>query len=139
MDPATLAAFAQLFKATGTSAAIAIVLLLILWWLVKGPIANLLSALADKARAEGAASAQSHAAHVEVLGKLAAAVDATHASIVSTVAADGDRTRAAVAEVGEGVDALASAIPRSCPVPRGERPDSCPITPVPIAQPPAKA
>ena len=133
MDPATISAFAQLFKAAGTSAAIAIVLLLMLWWLVKGPIANLLAALADKARAEGEASAQSHAAHVEVLGKLAAAVDATHASIVSTVAADGDRTRAAVAEVGEGVDALASALPRSCPVPSGERPDSCPIThPTPV-------
>ena len=118
MDPATIAAFSQLFRAAGTSAAVAILLCLMLWWLIKGPIANLLNAMADKARAEGTAAAQSHAAHIEVLSRLSTAIDAQHASILSTVAADGDKTRAAVTTVGEGVEAIAEKLPTiyaNCP------------------------
>lgn len=132
MDPATIAALTQLFRAVGTTATIAIALLLMAWWLVKGPIANVLNSMADKNRAEGNATIASHAAHVEVLSKLASALDATHASIVSTVAADGDRTRAVLATVGEGVDGVVTAVaalPRTCPVPGDQRPAGCPITP----------
>jgi hypothetical protein len=129
--PGTISAFFDGLSRLNPSVAITVVIcacLAVLTWFLRKDISGWFAASTQAKQAELAAHQSTTSVNAALVDKLTAIPD--------VVRADGALTRASVAEVRDDVGALASALPRTCPVPRGERPDSCPVTPAPI-QPPA--